>query len=635
MGMEQQWYDGWEKEFPKDYVETLHKPAITEIMDYFQKFLEKQNLNSCFEVLNAFPGHGKTTALKLLVKKLIENKFPKGGLIVCREREQMGEIEGFAAAGSKLGVLYVDSENFREVRQFIHKYQFVVISHERLKNIALSPNPSENESLYWNNQKRFIIIDEAPTFVDSVEFDIGNGLGWLDDCFHAVNTNKGFVSEEIIILRSVIQMIMAKELLRNTGYLTNPLKVHLDSPNLSKTVNDFFEIMDLHISKITNKDSLSLYKWFKRLYTEDDVGYIDNGFYANQYSDHKKIICSQRIDYRSLGCSILILDGTAIHTPLLYNGEYGNIVELSNYTKYNRLTIHQRIINTSARRRKRKQGVTVQHLIASDIKSIKEDKGIRVSRLFPLMNKYEIYDYVKLDVISNQDYKSYFQVNNESGSSPINILNTIGKNHLANIHGLYLTSLPNRPASYYKAIAVSLYKESENPLNMSMERKDKVDQETWFADSRIEAIYRECLISELIQIIHRSNIRHLLVSSSDKVHVFIATKFNRLIGQLVSSIGSDKVSIKRYEVENHSRLEQKWDLKVKSLVNIIKRKNLMLPQPVGKIEEGTSMKNIFRNYWSDEEKRTLLIQIFHNNGLTVIEEPTQTGKLNKKIDYLR
>ncbi|WP_251552152.1 hypothetical protein [Neobacillus muris] len=92
-----------------------------------------------------------------------------------------------------------------------------------------------------------------------------------------------------------------------------------------------------------------------------------------------------------------------------------------------RLSIYQRRINTSARRRKSKKSHSVQELIAKDIEAIKDD-GINP---FQLMNKFEVNDYLRLDVISKQYYEKYFRSSLEDNVLPINILNTTGKNHLA------------------------------------------------------------------------------------------------------------------------------------------------------------------------------------------------------------
>ncbi|CAM4101964.1 hypothetical protein BAQ48_00085 [Bacillus luti] len=627
LSTEKNWYEGWETFFSNEYLDTLHIPSVLEIMDYFEVFLKKQSEKTVYEILNAYPGHGKTTALKIFIRKLIENKHSVGGIIVLREKEQMREVEQFVS-DEKYGVLYIDSENYQEVQAHIPKYQFIIISHERLKNIALEKKNIKKLHHFtkWKDQQRVIIIDEAPPFVDSSIFELDKSLDWLDDCFLAAKNV--FSSEDKIRIRSIIQILMATELIENKGPLTNALKKHLDSQRFAKTLNTFFNDIDYHIDKITSIDSLNMYRWFKKLFNEEKSGYIDSGLYLDNYSDHKKIICSQRIDYRQLNSSILILDGTAVHTKRIYNNEY-IITSLSNHTKYERLFISQRSINTSARRRKTKLGLSIQGLIAKDIKKI-QSKGINP---FPLMNKFEVKEYLNLNVISKQDYERYFVSSLEENVLPINILNTIGKNYLANQKSLYLTSLPNRPAVHYKAIAVSLYKNSEVPLNLSMNQKEK-KQEMWFADKRIEEIYQECLLSELFQIIYRSNIRNLLGESYEKVHIFIATNFDHIIDKLLKMLNY-QVEFERSPVESMTKFRQVIEKKATFIANKIKKQKINLPKTIGRIEDGSSVKNLINSNWHDEEKKREIIAAFNRSGLDIIEKENNSGRIEKKIDYLK
>nr|WP_210427089.1 DEAD/DEAH box helicase family protein [Priestia megaterium] len=623
------WYTNWEREFAEDYVTTLKKESVQEILNYYHDFLGRQLGEKQHEVLNAQPGHGKTTALKVFIRRMIDLKLPIGGLIVLREKEQMREIEQFASVREH-GVLYVDSENYQEVKPHLGKYQFVIISHERLRNLTLNVLEngqfSSSEFTIWEGSKRMIIIDEAPDFVDSVSFAVDDKLAWLDECFKAAKED--FSSEEIIMNRSLFQILLATELLENKGPLTGPLNRHLDSPRFAAVLSKFFTTVDKHIYEITSSESLSKYKWFKKLSNQDQVGYIDTGLYLDGYSDHKRIICSRRIDYRELKCSILILDGTAAITEMIYNGDY-TIQTLGNFTCYERLEIHQRMIKTSASRRKGKQGLMVRQLIAKDIESIQQH-GIHP---FPLMNKSEIDDYKKLKVIK-EDYEKYFQNTSENSILPINLLNTKGKNYLANQNSLYLTTLPNRPPIHYKAIAISLYKNDKVPLNLSMTQKEKKNNTSWFADPRIENIYLESLISELIQIIHRCNIRNLLVSAQQKIHIYVATHYKHILVELVSKLG-EKIQMDHTPVEESLKLQMEAEQKVKLLLQNIKEKNIILPLAVGRIVDGSAVKTFINREWKNEENRQLIVDVFNHHGLNIIHHKTKSGSIEKRIDLLR
>ncbi|ANU21997.1 hypothetical protein [Planococcus donghaensis] len=626
--IKEKWYTGWERDFSKEYLKTLKTEALIESLEFFDTFMERSEIDSVYEVLNALPGHGKTTALKIFIKKNLENRSSVSGLIVLREKKQIKELASFAE-GYPNGVLYVDSENYHQVKAFISDYQFVIITHERLKNLILNEGTTNHLSAFkvWKDRKRVLIIDEAPVFVDSTTFELGKGLEWLDDCFKA--GGHIFTSEQQIMIRSLIQILLAREFLQNKEVKTKALISHLDSEIYREVLIKFFEIVENHMEKMSKAESIGIFQWFKKLVYVDATGYIDTGFYSESYSDHKKIICSRRIDYRKSGCSILILDGTASHTREIYNKEY-RLHSSVNHTKYERLTIHQQRINTSARKRRIMRGFSTQKLIASDIQKIQQNLGIVP---FPIMSKFEIKEYVKLNVISKENFETYFQISDSDDSTlPINLLNTVGKNYLSDQNSLYLTSLPNRTASYYKAMAISLYENAVLPLDFSMEVKDKKNKNAWFADERIEKIYEESLRAELFQIISRSNIRNLSVSSDETVHIFIATNFDHLIEGMMKMFDG-KVSLIQTDVEKDSKFEARLDEKVKEAAEKIINENIKLPAAVGKVTNGSALKNLLNQHWHDPKKRKIITAVFRRNELDIIEKSVQGGKVNKEVIY--
>ena len=310
------WYEGWQKDFSEAVLSHLHFPSLEGIMEYFDTFLSKQSNGLCYEVLNALPGHGKTMALKIFAKKMIADQHLVPGLIVLREKEQMREMESFLK-GFPYGGLYIDSDNYHFVKEDIHNYQFVIISHERLKALALEheENIEDLEDKFsqftsWKGKRRVIIIDEMPIFMESAVYGLDEGMQWLDDCFHV--SPSIFSSEERVIIRSTIHILFAKEFMANHGPLTEALHNHLDSEDNLALFDEFFEVMDRCVQNLSGSESYAKYQWFKKLFQSEGSGYLDTGLYLKGFVDHKKIICSKRVNYLSLACSILILDGTAI-----------------------------------------------------------------------------------------------------------------------------------------------------------------------------------------------------------------------------------------------------------------------------------------------------------------------------------
>lgn len=629
LGTKEKWYAGWERDFPESYVNTVKTEALLESLEFFDEFMKRQEVEPAYEVLNAQPGHGKTTALKIFIKKNLENQSLVSGLIVLREKKQMKELEAFTA-GYHNGVLYIDSENYHEVKPLISNYQFVIITHERMKNLILNAETTNHLSLFqeWGHKRRVIIIDEAPVFVDSAIFELGKGMNWLDDCFKA--GGHIFTSEQQIMIRSLIQILLASEFIQNKETKTSALLNHLDSESYRKVLKKFFEVVENHVDRLNKAETVGVFHWFKKLLYQDGVGYLDNGYYSERYSDHKKIICSRRIDYRKSGCSILILDGTASYTPGIYNGEY-KVRSLVDHTKYERIIIHQRRMNTSIQKRKSTTGSAIRNLVARDLQSIKRDLGVTP---FPLMSKFEIKEYLKLNVISKADYENYFKEADSADSVlPINLLNTTGKNYLLDQNGLYLTALPNRTASYYKAIAISLYDEAETALSLSMEVKDKEKELAWFADRRIEKVYLESLLAEIFQIISRSNIRNLSVSPDEKVHIFIATNYDHIVESLMKML-EGKARLEKKEVERDAKFEFIIEQQVKVAAKKILIKKIKLPAVIGKITDSATLKDKVNKNWHDPDKRAIITNTFQQFGLKIYEETVGDGKLYKKVNYL-
>lgn len=593
-------------------------------MEYFDTFLRKQSKALCYEVLNALPGHGKTVALKIFAKKMIADQHLVSGLIVLREKEQMREMESFLK-GFPYGGLYIDSDNYHLVKDDIHHYQFVIISHERLKALALEheENIADSENKFsqfasWNGKRRVIMIDEMPIFMESAVYGLDEGMKWLDDCFHVSPST--FSTEERVIIRSNIHILFAKEFMANHGPLTGALQNYLDSEGTQALFEEFFEEVDCGIQNLYGTESYAKYQWFKKLFHNEGSGYLDRGLYLKGFVDHKKIICSRRVNYLSLSCPILILDGTAVHSRRLYNSEF-EIVSLPNYIDYNRLSIYQRKINTSARQRKSRKTFLPQDLIAGDIQGL---NAVGISP-FPLMNKFEVRKYLSLKVISREDYERYFTISYDD-HLPVNILNTVGKNYLADKKSLYLTSIPSRPAVYYKALAISLHGKDEEPLNLSMLQEDKLKKAMWFADSKIEELYTDSVLSEVFQIIHRSNIRNLL--SQELVHIYIATKYDHIIDELVSMF-QQPMKFKRSLVEEDSKFRIKLVRQVQALAEKIKIEQIELPQRIGKLDEGTSLKNDINRNW--EDKRLIIDDVFTQYGLEIKVVRNKSGDLWKKV----
>jgi hypothetical protein len=80
-------------------------------------------------------------------------------------------------------------------------------------------------------------------------------------------------------------------------------------------------------------------------------------------------------------------------------------------------------------------------------------------------------------------------------------------------NALALLNLPIRPPEHYLKIAVSLY-----GLDINFEFA-AIEQPDWFADERLQQVYEEIMLAEILQIIHRSSIRN--IKDDSEVHIYL------------------------------------------------------------------------------------------------------------------
>jgi hypothetical protein len=175
----------------KSQLPNINLEAFDDIATVFFNFLDTyENVKPVHWYCDAAPGHGKTAALKSLIKWMIDQGIKIPLLIVTREIKLANEIEESVnsySPGTIANVVGGDDGNKEILEDSLPMYQFVIIQHQRLKNLKLKFG---NIALYnhWfhdgDNLKRAIIIDEKPNFSDTSIFEIGsknNVVKWFED----------------------------------------------------------------------------------------------------------------------------------------------------------------------------------------------------------------------------------------------------------------------------------------------------------------------------------------------------------------------------------------------------------------------------------------------------------------------
>jgi hypothetical protein len=276
---------------------------------------------------------------------------------------------------------------------------------------------------------------------------------------------------------------------------------------------------------------------------------------------------------------------------------------------------------------RKKNGHPTQRAIDVRVKELKD----KHNNLFLLPMKSDIEIYMGLGTIAEQ-HRNFFEKKGQEDTSPINLLNTTGKNHLKDVTALYLTSLPRRNPDHYKAIAISLY---GNEVNLRTNDEDM--SISWFEDKKLELVYRGELYAELLQIIHRTALRKVNEDTPIQIYLtFDDTKNEPLLEEeqvLLSEINdwylNGQAKIEKYTVLDETLYNRgdtirqfaekvhQWIEKNTTFFNSLPRKlsEIDPQQGIGKRFKKWLSKN---NNW--EIKKDLINRIFAEYGYIIYED---------------
>lgn len=617
---------------------------------------EKGIKNKVKWVCNASMGHGKTTALICFLKWLVSEEREKWRipvLLVIRETGVIEQIFNEMKAFDDKCIVIVYANNKEEIEPYVPYHQIVIITHARLDNLALGYGNKEVYRIWeqygnWDfrdfskidpkyficQRHRLLIIDEKPTFANSSIFDIvsdNNVLDWFDDLSSVLKLNP-FQSQAY---KSHIINLIANQLVENLTDVTTSL-IPEDEHKTTKTKNLIKTIKSIKNTNenLTKIDSLKKLKHFEKMLKMDGVGRIDD--YELRGMAGRKIIISERIDYEKMRLNMLILDGTASVNRKQYDGYTTKTVK--NYNDYLRLFMCQDVINTSKYSRNKK-GYTTQKAISERIKDLK----IKHDDLFVLPMKSDIPVYISFQAIDGEE-REFFEEKSSENSKPINLLNTTGKNELKDRTSLYLTSLPRMNADYYKSIAISLYGN-----DVSLKMNDDDNSFNWFADTKLEIIYKCEMYSEILQIIHRTALRK--IKEDTPIYVYIAFDDDKEWLQVVQPIfeeinnwyANNKIQCS-YNFVSDETLYSRGDT-IRNFAELIAdwiNKNVTffnsLPRPLSEIDKGKGgvgekFRNWLKKHWID--KQEMINKIFNEYGYIIFEKKDRYSDTTKYIKTIK
>ncbi|MGX6961104.1 hypothetical protein [Vagococcus xieshaowenii] len=618
----------------------LNLDSFEQCVESYYDFININNNNNNNIVLDAKPGHGKTTALYCFVNYLINNT-KESLLLVFKEIEQQYLMEEFllnlnSKKVVKRKLLNVNQEN-QNMNSTSKYQQIITITHARLENLILNKQFGLKKSdleikklLELDSiEKRKIIIDEEPNLFYYEEFKVDDN-SWIDEqkIKKAYDYSKetsyqikmpykeGYTSNIILyqtFIRCMIQMLIIQEQLANTSCETKALINHQTKED-RESFNTFFEKIEKKIEsgEIFEREFIKRFMCFKALYYHDNVGF----FTPEQDSNPKTIIVANKIDFNILGSDILIMDGTASYFTEKYRQLGFVIKQVADSINYKRADIIIRNINSSASRRDTKK-ILYSKQILHDISEVKNDFKLRDVPLIPKKSDAEAF---KIKIDRNQNYNDIEYVSKH-------IFNTRGSNELNSLTSIYITSLPIKPPNYYRAFASVLYSKRLDYRLRELINQENLENSGWFVDEKLQKIYMREILNELIQIIMRTDLRNL--QSEEKIYIFIATILVDLI-QNAFEITKFKV-IQPKANSTTIKMQMKIKEKCKEIRKFFDNEIVETKLSIGRIGKGKSIQSFINNQYDNNKE--YFDKKLNEYGLEMVIElhGTQKRKYIKKV----
>ncbi|MGP4060035.1 hypothetical protein [Halobacillus sp. H74] len=636
-----------------DIAKNLEEDAFIQTLNFAEEFLEdgeklfekslqlKRKDNSIdhseesniARVINAVMGVGKSTSLKTLTIKTIEQEeLPL--LCVFNNNDNMNSFSNYLQKikhNKPRSFIRISSENNDEhLLQNLHDYQVVAITKQRLRDLKLGYGNPDQYLSYKTRfdlvpyKKRSIIIDEMPIFTNSEEFDLGknhNCLDWYDEM---AKQSTDISEYDLLSVRAIIPSLVLREVVE-LHREENGDKVSIPTQNLLRNVRE--EDKELIKKVISSLEDIFVsyefrrrFNWFKRLLVEDGVGVV--------YKTKGKgsIICSEWIDYTSLG-NVLVFDGTAdINTVLYKRGGY-EIKYVKNPHDYsNRLYLNHRIVNSS---KKKRSDDTYLNKVKEDIENIRKDSNDTAESLLALPMKGDVEKFVKNGVITPEQEKDFFSARAfDSDSMALNLLNTTGKNELSKYKKIALLNLPIKPPVYYIKLALAVHGVNIDLSigNQTASKRNTYGSTDWFSGVEVQTLYKQDLLAEISQVIHRTNIRE--VKSTKRIDVYIYTKRSGWINEVrkVFKLPQTNNSSKAIQLSSkftdtcEERLEMvKETFDVKETVTYIMARDF-----------GAKVKNWLNENWKSHAHREHIELEAEDKGIEIIQ--TKNGKMFRLVN---
>lgn len=625
----------------------LHKEAFKETYDHIKEFSEQANLinikdfnfrqlsstmerdNYIHKVLCSPPGHGKTSALELHIKKeLTQNKSLKRGfLLVFLNEDNMNtfvdEIKIFCEANFiDQSILAVTERNYLNLMNVFESYQILCITQQRFRDLSYDFKETrdfykyylQSPHIYWggNNRKpskkdrrlfeRTVIVDEIPIFFDESVFDMGskdNMLDWYDVCID--NTLDDIIPSKMKdsvrkkLMNLFTQALYAEKI--PTVKLINPVKDMPDEKDIR------FVLENLNTSGIT-PTYIARKNWFEKLLDKEGTGVLLKS------TSKSKIICSKFIDYHKSFGNILILDGTSDLTTKVYeHGKY-ELIKVHNYNNYaRRLTINWKDINTTSSKRTDRNS-NIKEQISDDIIMIRKTG----TNILPIPNLSDKDYYIESGAITEEQYQQFFKGREFAGDTlALNLHNLTGRNGLFE-YELALPNLPILHPQHYRLQAVALYgTDIDLRLVSELDNKERTRHTAkWFVNDQVQELFEQSQKAVLSQIIHRTRIRNLNSTEGTQIYMYHnQAHVNTYLKTIFNLPDENVIESKLYRANKFRNRTREWAEMIQSHLKSMPNTSVTVSKSGG----GAKFKQWIKDNW--ETHADTILQIFNEYDIKV------------------
>ncbi len=342
-----------------------HEPINPEdVLDLIDQYAYESDINR-ITVLPLMCGTGKSTAIRLRMKKLIEEDNGEGMIVVTDNKDRIKDYlnphdpdmaEFFQ--NHKDRFIAISSENAADMWKIISQYQIVIMTTQRY--VGLNHQEIKRLTKWDEGLRPLILVDEAPEFqtpwkvddkvLNTIESAINTQVPKQYMGGFVENEDQAFLTEQWGVIKGYWQRCF-----RGFDDKFTEEGTYYFSSKLSWNERELFDKIMLTFTKYRrffNKYMLrdgeggkDICKCVKSVFAAmcGDGILVHNVRPDGTFENAATVFFDNIENYLNTGAKVIILDGTAIHSVQykVYTGDFIDVIPCSKYDRdLSRMTIH-------------------------------------------------------------------------------------------------------------------------------------------------------------------------------------------------------------------------------------------------------------------------------------------------------